>query len=817
MEQQNQQQTVGAQPTVVVQTVGRQARKKDGLKMKDLFRVCLTKWYWFVLSVVLCCGAATLKLLRTPNVYEREASIQIKESGMGSKGSDISALTELGGFETKSTVDNELVAIQTPSIVMEAGKRLHLEYTYMVDGRFHDNVVYGTTLPIQVDIKGLPDNLGASLELTLSPKGDVTMTKFLAPEAEEPNNTVVKGKVGDTLKTPLGDVEVKASAYPNTSNEDVTYKIYRNSMAGMLKGCMASLKAALHDKKASVIDLTYTDVNIQRAEEFLNTLIGVYNERWIQDKNQIAVSTSKFIGERLEVIEQELGSVDDNISSYKSQNMIPDVQAASQMAMQQANVANNKIMDLNTSLYMARQIRLYVNDPARKNELLPANTGINSASVEREIANYNSTMLERNSMIASSSESNPLVQDMEDKLQGMRASIIRSIDNEIANLNAQIQAQQASRSQNNSQLSSNPTQAKHLLSEERQQKVKEALYLFLLQKREENELSQAFTAYNTRLINPPMGSNLPISPNRKKMLMIAFVLGLAIPFVLLYLKEANNTKVRNRKDLEKMKAPFAGEIPQYRSSKQMKVLQKAQRKAGKKVGKDMEVREIVIKAGSRNIINEAFRVVRTNMEFMTEEGETPVIMVLSLLPGSGKTFLSANLSMAYAVNNKKVAVVDLDMRKRSLSNLVENPEMGVANYLAGKVDDWRSLIQPVNAAGEVDLLPVGSIPPNPTELLLSKRLQQLIEEMRKVYDVIIVDCPPAEIVADSNIIARHVTQTMFVVRAGNLERDMLPMIDRYYTENKYPNMSVVLNGTRTGKGSYGYGYGYGYGNYYGSK
>ena len=568
------------------------------------------------------------------------------------------------------------------------------------------------------------------------------------------------------------------------------------------------MTADRNSKTSTIIDITYKDVNIQRAEDYLNTLISVYNENWVKDKNQIAVSTSQFINERLQVIENELGNVDSDISSYKSENQITDMQAASSMYMNTANQANMQVTELNNQLYMARYIRDHVSDKNSKDQLLPANSGINSPVIEQQINEYNDKMLQRNSLVANSSVENPLVADMDQNLNEMRNSIISSIDNQVSTLNTQIQGLRGIQGLSTSRLLSNPKQAEYLLSVERQQKVKEALYLFLLQKREENELSQAFTAYNTRVITSPTGSMAPVSPNRRMILLAAMLLGILIPIAIIYLRENLNTKVRGRKDIEDLTIPFVGEIPQY------------DRKKRKKKKGDGQASKIVVKPESRNVINEAFRVVRTNMEFMTgADHVNKVIMVTSANPGSGKTFLTMNIATSFAIKEKKVIAIDLDMRRASLSEFINKPKLGISDYLNGRVADWHAVKYDLENYSNIEMIPVGTIPPNPAELLFSDRLQKLLDELREQYDLIFLDCPPVEIVADASVIAKYADMTLFVIRAGLMEREMLPVIEGYYKDQKFRNMSVLLNGTTAAGSRYGYhrygyhyGYAYGYGN-----
>ena len=537
-------------------------------------------------------------------------------------------------------------------------------------------------------------------------------------------------------------------------------------------------------------------------------VINVYNENWIKDKNQITTSTNEFIADRLRIIEQELGSVDKTITSYRSAHRLPDSRTAAQMDMQLSAEAGKHLMELNNQLSIARFLQSDIRGAAA-GSLLPANVGLDDISTQSQISQFNSMMLQRNRLVENSSEENLLVKDLDQQLAALRSAILTSLDNYIKSVNIQIQSSQRAQRSSEARVSDIPLQSGQLLSDERQQKVKEALYLFLLQKREENELSQAFTAYNTRVVASPGGSNVPVAPNRTMILLAALLLGLAIPFAWFYIKELLDTSVRGRKDLENLSAPFLGELPSvYRKKNifdRVRITDKA------------EDRKIVVKPHSRNVINEAFRVVRTNLEFMHgKDAGSKVMVVTSFNAGAGKTFIAGNLGTALSIKGKRVLVVDLDLRKRSLGDLIGQPKKGVADYLGGNTDDWKSLVVAGEDSNRPDILPVGTPPPNPTELLSEGRLAKLIDQARIEYDFILLDCPPIEIVADADLVAQHVDITVFVVRAGLLERSMLPEIEKLYQSKKYPNMALLLNGTEaTGHHGYPYGYKYGYSYGYG--
>ena len=776
----------------------------SGINVKDLLYLCLAKWYWFVVSLVVVVGATVLYLLTTPPVYTRSASLLIKEDSKGNSLTDAAGvLGNMDIFQTSTNVNNEMQAIQSPSVMYDVVKRLHLDVNYTADGGFYREVLYGSSRPYTVEFLDMADNEAASFTIRPRPDGQgMQLTDFV--RGKEESEQSVDALPFDTVATPIGRLVISPATADTASFGKDVY-VSRSGLQATAQAYASRLSVELNDEKSTVVNLSFQDVCIQRAEDVLNTVIAVYNENWVKDKNQIAVSTSMFINERLNVIEQELGHVDENISSYKSENLLPDVQAAASLYMSQSSETNARILALNTQLSMARYIRNYLTNATSRNQLLPANSGIESPGIEQQIATYNTAQLRRNDLVANSSEKNPLVVDMDQSLQNMRRAIISSIDNHIVTLNTQLHTLRQSEQQTTARIAANPTQGKYLLSVERQQKVKEALYLFLLQKREENELSQAFTAYNTRIIMPPTGDMAPTAPVKKKYLMVAFVLGLCIPVSIIFLRESLNTRLRGRKDLEALSLPFAGEIPMAFHKKKARPSAEASQ-------------SIVIRHGSRNIINEAFRVLRTNLEFMLDAGQTGktnVILFTSFNPGSGKTFLAINTAASLALKGKRVLVIDGDLRRASLSRYVGSPHKGLSNYLGKQENDPSQLAVEVPDYANLYILPVGTLPPNPTELLAEPRFGELIERMRNEYDCIFIDCPPIDIVADTQIIEKQADRTLFVVRAGLLERDMLPELQRAYDEKRYKNMAVILNGTDGGGSRYGYRYGYKYGYHYG--
>ena len=505
--------------------------------------------------------------------------------------------------------------------------------------------------------------------------------------------------------------------------------------------------------------------------------------------------------------------MDENIAGFKSEHLLPDVQAASSLYMAQSAENKKELLALNSQLSTARYIRKELNNK-ELDQLLPTNSGIANVNIESQIGEYNTMVLDRNRLIANSSEKNPLAKDMANSLQSMQRIIIQSVDNLIVSLNTQIRSIRQQEAATTSQLASNPNQAKYLLSVERQQKVKEELYLYLLQKREENELSQAFTAYNTRVITAPRGSMFPTAPRKMNILLVAFTIGLFIPAVIIFMKENMNTKVRGRKDLESLSIPLIGEIPQYFNTK---------KKLGFSKKMQPDIKAIVVKEGNRNIINEAFRVLRSNMDFMAnKDNKQNVFVITSFNPGSGKSFLSMNIAMSFAIKKKRILVIDGDLRHGSISSYVDSPQTGLSDYLGNRVDNYKDIIVEDKKYDNLHIIPIGTVPPNPTELLENGKLAILIKVLGSEYDYIFIDCPPIDIVADTQIIEKLADRTIFVIRSGLLDRSMLPELECIYQEKRFKNLSVILNGTESAGGRYGYHYGYrygyhnGYSSYYGN-
>ncbi|MCQ2095235.1 MAG: polysaccharide biosynthesis tyrosine autokinase [Bacteroidaceae bacterium] len=711
----------------------------------------------------------------------------------------LTSFNDLGMLRTTSNVDNEVHVFRSVDNMHDVVLQMNLQYDYTVKGRLRTQTLYKKNLPLTVEIEGLDENDFASLVLDIDGE-NVSLSEMNKNKSKY--TTVSKGKFDNPISTPIGIVKVSHS---DIADKIAVEKIYvtRYPLKSVITMCMKKLNVALADKMSDVITLTYTDVVPERAADVLKTLIEVYNFRWVENKNVVTRATSKFIHERLALIEHELSGVDEKISQYQSANMIPDIKEAASMYMQQSNKTSQQILELNNQLETCKYLRSFL-DGIDDTQLIPSITGIGADGIQKQISDYNEMVMKRNRLAMDSSTENKIVQDMDEQISALRQTISQALNNQNIAINTQINNLRRSESTTNSKIENSPRQAKILLSVERQQSVKQSLYIFLLQKLEENELSQAFTAYNTRIVEWPAGNDKPVSPKKLQIFAIALILGLAIPISVIYLREQLSTKVRGKRDIQGiLSMPYLGEIPQMMQKEKFSL---------RKHKQTQYKTQIAVRKGSRDAINEAFRVLRTNIEFVTTE-DNKVSAVTSYNVGSGKTFVTINLGVSFAINDKKVLIMDCDIRKANISRYIGSPKPGLTDYLAKKIDDYHNAIVQYPDYQNLYILPCGTIPPNPTELISSVRFANLMDEVRNEYDYILIDCPPIDIVADPQIVNKYVDRTMFVIRAGLLEKSILNEIEEYYQSDRYKNMALILNGTKGEGGKYGYRYGYRYGGY----
>ena len=789
---------------------------KFSLKEISVSEICSSiiwrhKW-WYFASLVICLSLSVFHLYKTPKQYVRTLKVMVDESTQDA------ALRNLGvasagmyRMRTTNSIENEVEAFASPDLMEEVVQRLDLQTSYF-ENQFARSVELYQNSPIKMILVGDNVTTGFSLEVEYLEGNEISVSDFRFGRTKD--QTIVSGNLGDTLATPVG----KLVFYPTPMLENFKHPIRASwtSVKNAAKVYDGRLKVSLTGKESSVIALTMTETYPNRAELVLNTLLDVYNEVWVRNKNRAAIATTNFINQRLVVIENELNIVENSLKEFKESNNLTDLEAVAQIQIKESSEYSAKAFQVSNQLSIANFIKDYLNDPKNTLSLIPSNVGLNStsSSVDGQIKEYNDLLLQRDRLLSGSSTSNPLVMDLTTSLQSMRAAILRSTENLIATLEMQQEKIQSEERQIASQMTSNTGQAFELLSIERDQKIKQELYVFLLQKREENELAALVNVGNTRLIMNPNGSNSPVSPISMMVFLLAVLLGCGIPFIVFMFIKVIDNKIKTREDLNGVAAPFLAEIPHYSRATSW-----VERGWHIKRNRNDDQYGIIVESGKRDSMNEAYRVLRTNIDMMMGQDNTEgkVIMITSFVPGSGKSVTIKNLAATMALKNAKVLLVDLDLRKSSLSQSLGLNHSGIASYLNGKHDDFKSLCDEVSP--NLHVLPVGSLPPNPSEFLLSDRFKMMIGEARKSYDYIFLDCPPVEMVVDSRIITEVVDMTIFVLRAGLIDKSVLPVLNDLYEKDTYRHMAVILNDVQLeykkygyGRGGYGYGYGYGYGN-----
>lgn len=789
-------------------------RPADSINIKELLYYFLSKWYWFVISVAVCVAFASYKLMSTRPTYVRTITVMFKTEESGNGTLAMPDLSALGISNNSGDLANEMIVIRSVDLLTDVVATLDLNNMYYVDNGLHNKLLYNNSPVTAVNMAPEDKKLKGyySFTITMVSATRFTLSDF-AGGTGDTKNLILSGEVGRTYKTPVGPFRINTTEYFTKEyiNEPVTF--IHNTPEALAASFSGNITFELKEFSTSIINLIMTDESPQRAEDVLNTLLDVYNQRYVIERNQAAQAASQFITDRLNVIENELGDVESNISNYRSSNLIGDGSSTANGAMQQRQQSQNAILELNNRLSLVKYLRREVQN-ASLDQPLPNPAGIEGTTVESQIAEYNTIVRERNRMLATSSDNNPLVQDRTNTLNTLRKTMVQSIDNYLLTLNTTLRTLEQQEAKSTSELIRSPSQAKYLLSVERQQKVKEQLYLFLLQKREENELSQAYTAFNTRIINRANGPGAPIAPRGKSTILMAIAIGIAFPLIIIFIIKNLDSKVRNRRDLAHLPIPYLGEIPFYGKKPTLKSRILLSRNP------ESDIRSIVVRPKNSNAINEAFRVVRSNFHFISQtqgltahKDDIRVMMVTSFFSGSGKTFIALNFATSLAVQNHRTVLIDLDMRKGVMSKTVGPGHKGISNYIIGQSDINEIIVHNVDDIEGLDMIPVGAIPPNPSEMLYSSQFEQLISQLKTKYDYIIIDCPPIDIVADAQIIGRLTDMTVFVVRAGMFDKADLHQIQELYDTNRYRNIALILNGVDIKDSYYSNRY-YGYGNKY---
>ena len=766
---------------------------EEMFSLRDILDVFLVNWKWFVLSIIVCVGIARLYLATLSNVYQRQAVMLVKDdaNGGGGRRSNIStdALMQLNGVLAGTSVKNEVYILHSFQLSQEVARNLHLDVMYTFKNGLKKISLYNDR-PVTVDfMQPFIEPVTFSLDIKNAQECTIHDVKMGIPMKE--SSYVGKVRMGQMLQTPFGQIVL--TPFKENIEEFIgnTITISRISIDNAAIMILNKCTSSEIDKESTLVRITCNDTNIERADDILNGLLDAYKQSIIEDKNQIAQSTAAFIESRIQLIHQELSEVEGQMAEFKQQSGLVDLKSNSDEFLNQSTTAHQRAIQAEMQYSMVQYLVDYLTENSKGNTLIPTMGGISDNGIQTQIAQYNQMMLNRNRLAENTSETSPTIKELDSNLSQMYAAVMASLKGYSASLKLQFDKAKAEENGILGAINAVPQKEKQVIDIARQQTLKETLYTFLLNKREETALQLAITEANIRIVEHPFGSSGPVAPRSKVIFLFALMVGLVVPFTFFQIKERLNMSVRGRKDVESYTTiPILGEIPH--------------RKDG------FSDSDIIVSAQSDDVIGEAFRMLRFSMNFINKDAR--VIMFTSTMPGEGKSFLSRNFAATLGMAGKKVVLVDTDIRKRTQSKLSSKAHsQGLTSYLSGSVDDVMSLVVRQDETSNLDFLPAGITPPNPAELLMSNRLEQCMEELKAHYDYVVVDNVPAQVVADAGIVNRIADLTIYVIREGKIDRRCLPELERLNQEGKFNHLCIVLNDCQQRNKKYGYGYGYGYG------
>lgn len=772
--------------------------EESSFDIKTIFTLIVLNWQWFVLSLIICISLAGIYLRYKSPVYQVSAKMLIKEETNNRRAGNqmLANMQDFGFISNSAGIENEVEILKSRILALDAVKDLKLYVEYRTEGRVKKTLVYKNQ-PITVDLDAAHlaelDKTRSGFRFTITKEGN----KYHVMEA----NRTFEGSfttMPALMKSPFGNITfTKNPGKDLVDKQTLIVTIY--SPAAVAAAYAKALSVAPTSKLTSIALLTINDHNRERAYDYLKQLAVVYNRQANADKNEIAVKTEQFINDRLEKINAELGSTESDLEAYKRRHNLTQLRLDATQTMAQANQFSAQLADANTQLQLLDYLREYVNQAGNKYQIIPSNVGLSDPISASLINQFNSTVQERNRLLASASENSPQVVQLTNTLDHLQASIREALTQARRTADIQRQNIQQQYQTYQTRVENTPEQERVLTQIGRQQEVKSGLYLMLLQKREENSISLAATADKGKLIDDPAFGG-KVSPRGAIIMLAALVLGFAIPLLVCYLLQLLRYKIEGHDDVQKLtRLPIVADVAV--ASEAVKST------AG-----------IVVHENQNNQIDEIFRSMRTNIQFMMKDDQK-VILFTSTTSGEGKTFNAANLAVSFALLGKKVLLMGLDIRKPALGRLFEiaDRQAGITTLLTRSeitMNDVNSQIRPSGVNQNLDLLMAGPTPPNPAELLARPNLGIIIDMLREKYDYIILDTAPVGLVTDTLQIGRYADVTAFVCRADYTPKNSFGMINQLSAEQKLPNMCVVINGVDMSKKKYGYYYGYGrYGKY----
>ena len=776
-------------------------QSEEQFNIQEILFRCLVHWPWFVFSVIVCIACAWGYLRLTTPVYNISATVLIKDDKKGGGTSVSSELERMGldGFVSSSgNVDNEIEVLRSKSLSEEVVNNLGLFVTYMDEDELPKKELYQTS-PVLVSLTPQEaDKLPGRMEvaMTLQPTGvmDVQMKvgdKEYRKEFE---------KLPAVFPTDEGTVaffvnnDTLSAVRPESVTKERHITAFINRPFSVAKGYASSLSIAPTSKTTSVVVISLKNTNPRRGRDFINKLLGMYNINANNDKNEVAQKTAEFIDARIGIISKELGSTEQDLENFKRTAGITDLSSEAQIALTGNAEYEKKRVENQTQINLIVDLQKYLQ--GSEYEVLPANVGLQDGGLVGAISRYNEILIERNRLLRTSTESNPAIVNLNTSIRAMRSNVQATLDATLKGLQITKADLDREASRYSRRISDAPTQERQFVSIARQQEIKAGLYLMLLQKREENAITLAATANNAQIIDAAIADDNPVSPKRMMVYLVALFFGMGIPVGIIYLIGLTKFKIEGRADIEKLTSlPVVGDIPL------------ADEKSG----------SIAVFENKNNLMSETFRNVRTNLQFMLENGKN-VILVTSTISGEGKSFVSSNLAISLSLLGKKVVIVGLDIRKPGLNKVFNIPQKdhGITQFLTNPSMNLMDLVQPSDINRNLFILPGGAVPPNPTELLARDGLEKAIETLKTNFDYVILDTAPVGMVTDTLLIGRTADLSVYVCRADYTRKAEFTLVNELSENKKLPNLCVAINGLDLQKKKYGYYYGYGkYGKYYG--
>lgn len=776
-------------------------QSEEQVNIQELLFRYLIHWPWFVVSIIICIACAWGYLRLTTPIYNISATVLIKDEKKGGGASMSSDLEKMGleGFvSSSSNVDNEIEVLRSKSLAREVVNNLGLFVTYMDEDEFPSKELYHTSpvlvslthqeadkLPGRMEIDMILQPTGAlGVQITVGEKEYRKQFDKLPAVFPTDEGTVAFFANNDTL----------SAVCPENITKERHITAFINRPFSVLKEYVNSLSIAPTSKTTSVVVISLENTNIRRGRDYINKLLEMYNINANNDKNEVAQKTAEFIDERIGIISKELGSTEQDLENFKRSAGITDLSSEAQIALTGNAEYEKKRVENQTQINLVMDLQRYMK--GNEYEVLPSNIGLQDAASAGAIDRYNQMLVERKRLLRTSTENNPTIINLDTSIRAMRTNVQATLDATLKGLQITKEDLAREASRYSRRINDAPTQERQFVSIARQQEIKSGLYLMLLQKREENAITLAATANNAKIIDEALADDNPISPKKMLVYLAALVLGVGLPVGVIYLIGLTKFKIEGRADVEKLTSlPVVGDIPL----------------ADEKTG------SIAVFENQNNLMSETFRNVRTNLQFMLENGKN-VILVTSTISGEGKSFISANLAISLSLLGKKVVIVGLDIRKPGLNKVFNIPkkEHGITQYLTNTTANLMDFVQPSDINKNLFILPGGTVPPNPTELLARGGLEKAIETLKANFDYVILDTAPVGMVTDTLLIGRVADLSVYVCRADYTHKAEFTLINELAENNKLPNLCIAVNGLDLNSRKYGYYYGYGkYGKYYG--